>query len=177
MIDVLFCIFIFLAIFQGIRKGLIMALISMVCGLFGLAAAIKLSAVMAVHLKSDLHMTTRWLPVIAFLMIFILVVLIVRWIGRLMEKLTQLFLMEWLNKMGGVVLFLVLYLSIYSILLFYGTKTRLISKSATDNSLFYSLVAPFGPTVIRFITGFIPFGHDMFITLEQFFDKIASRIR
>jgi membrane protein required for colicin V production len=105
-----------------------------------------------------------------------MVVLIIRWFGRLMEKLTQLVLMEWLNKLGGIVLFLILYLSIYSILLFYGTKTRFISKSAIDNSHFYSLVAPFGPAVIRFITGFIPLGYDMFDALERFFDKIASGI-
>jgi membrane protein required for colicin V production len=177
MIDVFFCIFIVLAIVQGIRKGLIMALISMVCGLIGLAAAVKLSAVVAAHLKSDLHMSARWLPVIAFLLVFIIIVLIIRWTGRLLEKLTQLALMEWLNKLGGIVLFLILYLSIYSILLFYGTKTRFISKSAIDSSHFYSMVAPFGPAVIRFITGFIPFGHDMFNALERFFDKIASSIQ
>jgi membrane protein required for colicin V production len=177
MIDVFFCIFIVLAFVQGMRKGLIMALISMVCGLIGLAAAVKLSAIVAAQLKSDLHMTTRWLPVVAFLLVFIMVVLIIRWIGRMLEKLTQLVMMEWLNKLGGIVLFLILYLSIYSILLFYGTKTRFISKSAIDSSHFYSMVAPFGPAVIRFITGFIPFGYDMFNALERFFDKIASGIR
>jgi membrane protein required for colicin V production len=177
MIDVFFCIFIVLAIVQGMRKGLIMALISMICGLIGLAAAVKLSAIVAAHLKSDLHMSIRWLPVIAFLLVFIMVVLIIRWIGRLLEKLTQLVLMEWLNKLGGIVLFLILYLSIYSILLFYGTKTRFISKSAIDSSYFYSMVAPFGPAVIRFITGFVPFGYDMFNALGRFFDKIGSGIR
>ena len=42
--------------------------------------------------------------------------------------------------------------------LFYGTKTWVISKQAVDDSHLYSLIAPFGPGVIRFITGFIPVG-------------------
>ena len=173
MIDIFFCIIVLLAIIKGWKKGLILALFSMVCGLIGLAAAVKLSAVLETHMKSDLHMSSRWLPVIAFILVFVMVILIIRWAARLLEKLIQLVLLEWLNKLGGILFFLILYLSIYSIVLFYGTKTRVISKATMDSSYFYSLIAPFGPAVIRFITGFIPFGHDMFNALEGFFDKIA----
>jgi membrane protein required for colicin V production len=176
MIDILFYIIVCVAIIRGWRKGLILALFSVVCGLIGLAAAVKLSAVVATHMKSDLHMTSRWLPVIAFFLVFILVVLIIRWAGRLLEKLVKLVLLEWLNKLGGIPLFILLYLSIYSIFLFYGTKTQFISKQAVEDSHFYSMIAPFGPAVIRFFTGFIPYGQDMFVALEGFFDKIARDI-
>jgi membrane protein required for colicin V production len=177
MIDIIFCILLFLAIVQGWRKGLILALFSAVCGLIGLAAAIKLSAVLAIHMKSGLHMTGKWLPVIAFIVVFALVLLIVGWTARLIERILKLVLLDWLNKLGGILLFVLLYLSIYSIILFYGTRTQVISKQAIENSHVYSLIAPFGPAVIRFITGFIPFGHDMFTALEGFFDKIANNIR
>ncbi len=82
MIDILCCIIVCLAIIQGWRKGLILALFSMVCGLIGLAAAVKLSAVLATHMKSDLHMSSRWLPVIAFILVFVLVLMIIRWVGK-----------------------------------------------------------------------------------------------
>jgi membrane protein required for colicin V production len=177
MIDIIFYFIIILAIVQGWRKGLILGLFSLVCGLIGLAAAVKLSAVVATHMKSYLHVTGRWLPVIAFILVFILVLLIIRWAGRLLERLVKLVLLGWLNKLGGILLFLILYLSVYSIVLFYGTKTQVISKHAINDSHFYSMIAPFGPAVIRFITGFIPYGQDMFIALEGFFDKIARDIR
>src|SRR5450432_3707275 len=176
MIDIIFYIVVILAIIQGCRKGLILALFSMICGLIGLAAAVKLSAVLATHMKKDLHMTSRWLPVIAFILVFVMVLLIIRWAGKLLEKLVQMVLLGWLNKLGGLLLFLILYLSIYSIMLFYGTKIQFISKQAVNDSHFYSLIAPLGPGVIRFITGFIPYGHDMFHALEGFFDKIARNI-
>jgi membrane protein required for colicin V production len=176
MIDILFIIIIFLAIIQGWRKGLILALFSVFCGLAGLAAAVKLSAVLATHMKSDLHLTSRWLPVIAFTLVFVMVVLITRWAARLLEKLIRLVLLEWLNKLGGILLFIILYLSVYSIILFYGTQTKIISKQAVADSDVYSLIAPFGPAVIRFITGFIPYGTDMFTALEGFFEQIAKDI-
>jgi membrane protein required for colicin V production len=177
MIDIFFYIIVCLAIIQGWRKGLILALFSMVCGLIGLAAAVKLSAVLAIHMKSDLHLTNRFLPVIAFVLVFILAILIIRWAGKLLEKLVQMVLLGWLNKLGGMLLFLILYLSVYSVILFYGTRTQVISKQAMADSQIYSLIAPFGPGVIRLITRFIPYGHDMFHALEGFFDKIAQTIR
>lgn len=176
MIDIFFYVIVCLAIIQGWRKGLILALFSMVCGLIGLAAAVKLSAVLATHMKSDLHITSRFLPVIAFMLVFILVLLIIRWAGKLLEKLVQMVLLGWLNKLGGMLLFLILYLSVYSVILFYGTRTEVISKQTTADSQIYSLIAPFGPGVIRSVTRFIPYGHDMFRTLEGFFDQIAQTI-
>jgi membrane protein required for colicin V production len=176
MIDIIFYIIILLAIVRGWRKGLILALFSTICGLVGLAAAVKLSAVLATHMKSALHTTNRWLPIIAFILVFVLVMLIIIWAGKLLDKLIKLVLLEWLNKLGGILLFLLLYLSIYSIILFYGTQSHIISKRTVEDSHFYSLIAPFGPAVIRFITGFLPYGQDMFKALEGFFGKIASDI-
>jgi membrane protein required for colicin V production len=176
MIDTFFYIIFFLAIIQGWRKGLILALFSMVCGLIGLAAAVKLSAVLATHMKSGLHMSTRWMPVIAFILVFVMVILIIRWAGRLLEKLIKWVLLGWLNKLGGILLFLILYISVYSIILFYGTQTRIISNQTADKSHYYHLIAPFGPAVIRLITGLIPYGQDMFIALESFFGTIARDI-
>jgi membrane protein required for colicin V production len=176
LIDIFFYIFLLLAIIRGWRKGLILAVFSLVCGLIGLAAAVKLSAVLAVHMKSDLHISSRWLPAIAFILVFVLVILIISWTGKLIEKLVKWVLLDWLNKLGGILLFLVLYLAVYSIVLFYGTEMGFISKRTADESHFYQILTPFGPAVIRFITRFIPFGQDMFNALERFFDTIAHDI-
>jgi membrane protein required for colicin V production len=177
VIDIIFFGILFLAVIQGWRKGLILGLFSLICGLIGLAAAVKLSSVLATHMKTGLHLTGRWLPVVAFLIVFILVLLLIRWIGHLLENLINLVLLGWLNKLAGIGLFVILYLSVYSVVLFYGTKTEFISKQAIQSSHFYSLIAPLGPSIIRFITGFIPFGQDMFTTLEGFFDKVAHEIQ
>lgn len=177
MIDIVLYVIVFMAIVRGWRKGLILALFSAVCGLIGLAAAIKLSALLAIHMKSDLHMTSRWLPVIAFILVFVLVILIIRWGGRLLEKLIQLVLLGWLNKLGGILLFLILYLSIFSIILFYAAQTQFITKRAIGDSHFYPWIEPFGLAVIGFVTRIIPFGHDMFKALEGFFEQIARDIQ
>jgi len=177
MIDLVFYLVIVMALIQGWRKGLIMGLISVICGIIGLAAAVKLSAVVATHMKSGLHINGWWLPILAFLLVFILVILIIRWFGILLEKVIDLALLGWLNKLGGILLYIIFYLSVYSVILFYATRSGIISQKTTLNSRFYSLIAPFGPGIIRFITGFIPYGQDMFRALEAFFDRVAGKIR
>jgi membrane protein required for colicin V production len=177
LIDVFFYIILFLAIVQGWRKGLIIAVFSAVCGLIGLTAAVKLSAILATHMKSDLHISSKWLPVIAFILVLVFVIIAISWVGKLIEKLVKRVLLEWLNKLGGMLLFLILYLAVYSVVLFYGAEMGLISKRAADESHFYHTLAPFGPALIRFITRIIPFGQDMFKALEGFFNTIAHDIQ
>ena len=177
MIDIFSFVILFLAVIQGWRKGLILGLLSLVCGLIGLAAAVKLSSILAIHMKGSLHLSNRWLPVVAFFIVFILVILLIQGLGRILERLVNLVLLGWLNKLAGIGLFIILYLSVYSIILFYGTKTGFISKPPIRDSHFYTLIAPIGPTIIRFITGFIPWGQDMFTTLEGFFGEVANNIR
>jgi len=177
MIDLVFYIVIILALIQGWKNGLIRGLISVICGIIGLAAAVKLSAVVATHMKSGLHISGWWLPILAFLLVFILVILIIRWLGILLEKVIDLALLGWVNKLGGILLYIIFYLSVYSVILFYATRSGMISQKSTLNSHFYSLIEPFGPGIIRFIRGFIPYGQDMFKALEAFFDLVAGRIR
>jgi len=85
--------------------------------------------------------------------------------------------LEWLNKLGGILLFILLYISVYSVILFYGTHAQIISPEAVRTSHIYPLIAPWGPAVVRFIERFIPFGQEMFTALETFFDRIARQIK
>jgi membrane protein required for colicin V production len=176
MTDIVFLIILLIAVIQGWRRGLILAIFSVICLLLGLAAAVKLSAVVATYLGSDLQVSSRWLPVIAFVVVFLVVAILVRWLAGLLEKLIKLVLLGWLNKLGGMILYILLYISVYSVILFYGTRAQIISPEAIASSRVYPWIAPWGPAVIHFIQRFIPFGQDMFAVLETFFARIAERI-
>lgn len=177
MIDILFCIILLLAIIKGWRRGLVLALFSVTCCLLGLAAAVKLSAVVAAHLGASLNIGSRWLPVIAFILVFAVVAILVRWVANLLENVLKMVFLEWLNKLGGILLFILLYISIYSVILFYGTHAQIISPQAVKDSHIYPLIAPWGPGVVGFIEHLIPFGQDMFSVLETFFDNMARQIK
>lgn len=172
-VDIVFLILLLMAIFKGLQRGLIVAIFSLLALMAGLAAAIKLSAVVADYLKQNTHLPSKWLPVLAFLLVFIIVILLARWAAALIKTAIDFALLGWVDKLGGVLLYTFIYITIYSILLFYATNLNLISQNAKTSSIIYSSVEPWGPIVINSIGKFIPFFKNMFSDLEKFFAHLA----
>src|ERR1044071_3099742 len=119
-IDIIFVILMVVALVHGYRRGLIVAVFSLVSVIVGLAAAIKLSAVVANHLGHTVKVSDKWLPIISFALVFIVVILIIRLGARAIQKLTEAMMMGWANRLGGVILYIVIYITIFSVILFYA---------------------------------------------------------
>ena len=100
MIDVVVCILLIMAIVKGLRRGLIVALFSMVAIIVGIAAAMKLSVVVAEKLKDSVNIAAQWWPVISFILVFVVVVLLIRLVANMIEKAVQWTLLGWVNKIG-----------------------------------------------------------------------------
>ena len=175
-IDVLFLLFIVLAVFKGLRQGFLLAVFSAIAFIVGLAAAVKLSAALAGYLKDSVHVSTRWLPVLAFVLVFLGVVLLVRGGARLIEAALDLAMMGWLNKLAGVLLYALVYTIILSVLLFYAVQVHLISGSTRSSSIIYPIIRPWGPVVIDGFGKLVPWFKGMFTQLEDFFGQLHKRL-
>ena len=84
-IDILFIVVMVMAVFKGLRNGLIYAVFSFIGLIAGLAAALKLSGVVAGWI-SDEPSPSRWLPVISFFIVFIAVAMLVKFAGKFIQK-------------------------------------------------------------------------------------------
>lgn len=177
MIDILFAIIIIIALVKGYQKGLIIALFSIIAFIVGLAAALKFSAFIATYLQQNTTITSKWLPVISFVLVFFLVVLVVHLGGKLIEKTFEMVMLGWANRLGGIILYAVLYTIIFSICLFYAEKINVFEKSTIEASKSYPVVAPIGPKMIAGLGKLIPLFKDSFTQLEDFFGGIANKIQ
>jgi membrane protein required for colicin V production len=175
-IDVLFIIFLLLAIFRGLRHGFIIAVVSTIAWIIGIAAAIKLSAVVATYGKAHMHLPPRWLPVLAFLLVFLVVVFGLHAIAKLIEKAIDLAMMGWLNKLMGVLLYAFLYITTLSVLLFYAVQIHLISTHTLAASATYPYIQPWGRATIDEFGKFVPWFEGMFTQLEDFFGQIGNKL-
>jgi membrane protein required for colicin V production len=176
IIDVIVVILLVLALIQGYRRGLIVAVFSLVSIIVGLAAAIKLSAAVANHLGHAVKVSDKWLPVISFAIVFIAIVFLIRMGARAIQKLTEAMMLGWANRLGGIILYAVIYLTIFSILLFYADQLRIIKPDTIKASVTYSFIRPWGPKAINGFAAVIPFFRDMFTQLEDFFSRIPGKI-
>ena len=176
LIDIIFAVLLVIACIRGYQQGLVIALFSVIAFIIGLAAALKLSTVVAHYLEGSVNVSARWLPFISFLVVFLIVVLLVRLGGKMIEKSLQLVLLGWLNRLGGILFFAAFYIIIFSVFLFYAEKMHLIQPSTIQSSQTYSFIQPWGPKLINGFGDLIPWFKDMFSDLEKFFESLQGRI-
>jgi membrane protein required for colicin V production len=176
LIDLIFAVSLVIAIIKGYQKGLIIAVFSIIAFIIGLAAALKLSAVAALYVKDSVNVSAKWVPFLAFVIVFLIVVLLVRLGGKLIEKAFQVVLLGWLNRLGGIVLYAALYTIILSIFIFYAEKLQLIRPDVIRSSLTYDFIQPWGPIIMDSFGKIIPVFKDMFTALGDFFTAISNKI-
>ncbi|OSZ73872.1 colicin V production protein [Chitinophagaceae bacterium IBVUCB2] len=176
ILDLIFAVVIVLAILKGYQRGLIVGLFSLVAVIIGLAAAMKLSAVVAQYIGNAVKVSDEWLPVISFAVVFIIVVLLIRLGANAIERTIEVVMLGWLNRLGGIILYVVIYTIVFSVLLFYAEQINLIEPETIEKSVTYSFVQPWGPKAINGFGTIIPLFKDMFGELEHFFDGVAKQI-
>ena len=175
-IDLVFLLLIVFACIKGSRKGFIIALFSVVAFIVGLAAALKLSAVVASRLSENVNVSGKWLPVIAFILVFLGVAVLVNLGGRFIQKSIELAMLGWLNRIAGMLLYILVYTVIYSIFLFYGVQLHLIKEEAILTSKMYPYIQPLGPKIVNMMGTIIPVFKDLFTQLEYFFGLVSNKI-
>ena len=173
VLDILFVVTVLLAIFKGWSKGLISGVFSLAALILGAAAALKLSAQFAHYLQTETrHPSALW-PVVAFVLIFLLVALLVRLLAALIERLFQLVLLGWFNRLLGILFYAMAYAVIFSIGLWFADQLHLLSPELKEASRSYGLIAPLGPKVMAGLSEWIPWFKDLFQQLEDFFAKLS----
>lgn len=173
-IDIIFAFLLLLAIIKGYRRGFIIAVFSIIALLAGLAAAIKLSTLVAEYLKGSVNVSAKWLPVISFALVFLVAVFLVRLAATAIEKTVELAMLGWVNRLAGILLYAVLYTVILSVVLFYLDKINLLTKETLANSKTHQFLQPWGPVTINGLGSVIPLFKNMFHELEAFFGSMAG---
>ena len=175
LIDIIFAFLIFFACIRGFNKGLIVALFSIIAFIVGLAAALKLSAIVAAKLSTGV--SGKWLPVLSFILVFIFVAMLVSAGASIIQKTFELAMLGWVNRIAGMLFFILLYSIIYSIFLFYAVQLRMIKDATVSASIVYPYIQPLGLQIMNKIGTVIPFFKDIFDQLEHFFGKVADKIQ
>jgi membrane protein required for colicin V production len=175
VIDILVLVAVIAAVINGLRKGLIIAVFSILAFIVGIAAALKLSAVAANWIGNSTNISSKYLPVLGFIVVFIAVVLLVRIGAKMIEGMVKFALLGWLNKIGGIIFYIILYIVFVSTFLFFAIQLQFFSQEEINSSQTYKWIAPWGPWVIDSIGTVIPWFKNMFKDLELFFSTFAKK--
>jgi membrane protein required for colicin V production len=173
IIDIIIIVVLMIAVIKGYQRGLIVAVFSVLALVIGLAAAMKFSTVVAGYIGKAVNLSDYWLPVISFAVVFLIVVLLVRLGAGLIQKSVQFVMLGWVNRLGGILLYAVLYILIFSIIIFYAEQMDLIKPETKSASVTWSYIQPWGPKVIEYLGKVVPVFQGMFDDLQDFFGKVS----
>lgn len=176
LIDIAYAIVILAAIYKGWKKGFIGAAFSLLAFILGLSAAIKLSGLLAQKLEGYFSVSTKWLPFLAFIILFLIVALLVKLTGSAIQKAVNWIIPSWINCMAGCILYVLLYSIIFSVFLFFFTQLHLINKPVIGESLSYGYIQPFANQVFNKLGAIIPWLKNGFGALQHFFEGFPDKI-
>lgn len=175
-IDIIYFLLLAVALTKGYRKGLIVAVFSMAALLIGIVAALKLSGAVAGLLKDEFSPLGFWAPAVAFLLVFISVLLLIRLFAGIIETAVSAIQLGWLNKLGGAAIYAAMTTLSFSVFLFFGGQMHLIGQETIDTSITYSFIAPWGPKTIEGLSVVFPSLKDLFFEMEAFFRQLSEKI-
>lgn len=151
ILDIIILILLAWGAFRGFTQGFILQVVTFIALIIGVWASIAFSDNMSGFLTKNMDITGKYLPVLSFVLIFVLVVVIAHLIGMLLTRFIEITSLGWLNRLGGVAFGILKMAFIVSVLLTIQNrmkeKIHIISEKQIQTSLLYKPVSSLAPAV------------------------------
>ncbi len=140
-LDFILLVPILIGAWKGFKKGFIIEIFTLLALFAGIYGAIHFTDYIAEILKENLSMDSEYLPVIAFIVTFLLVGAMVYFLGKMLEKAISLVALSTANKFAGLLFgatkMLIVSGVIVVVLESIDEKGNIISRDLKNDSLMY----------------------------------------
>lgn len=141
---------------SGYKKGFIIEAATLVALILGLYFAIYFSDIAASLLNENFIIEPKYIGAISFVITFIAVVFGVIAIGKMLEKIINVLLLGFVNKIAGSLFGILKGALFISILIFafsyFGMENSVSSKESRQKSLFYAPVKSIAPALASWLS-------------------------
>lgn len=165
--DILFVATIALGFWWGYKKGIIYSIFSMLGYFLGVIVAMKFSYLLVNFLKGSLNASPKVLAVIAFILVFVGIVLMARLIAWVLEEILKSFSLNVINQVIGGVLHSLIALFVLCVLIWFADKMNVFPQKQKDTSHVYRYIGNLGPQVVEVAGKALPFVKDSFDKFEK----------
>ena len=155
-IDILSGTILIIAILQGYRHGLIKAIISFFSLFIGLVVAFQFAGYISNLLKEHTKIGSQWLPFIAFLVVLIGVMILLKMITGILQQSAEWLMLGWLNKLLGMILYALIYGTILSAVLYFMILPGVVEKASIKDSFSFSYLESWWPYFMKKLSLWIP---------------------
>lgn len=156
-LDILTGTLLIVAILQGLRNGLIKAILSFFSFFIGLIVAYQLAGWVASVLKQYTKIESHWLPFISFIIVLLVVLFLIRWVSGLLQQTAEVLMLGWLNKLLGIVLYGFIYFTIWSALVYFLQILGVLEAEKMKDAYSYSYLQKWWPYCMEKMSHWLPF--------------------
>ena len=103
ILDIIIGIILILFALSGLRKGLIIEAFYLASYIVGIYGAMFFSESVAESLSDAIHVSQEYLALIAFILTFVVFMIVIRYLGRLISGLVEAIHLGFIDKIGGLV--------------------------------------------------------------------------
>lgn len=175
-IDWIYVIFLAVFLFRGYRKGLILAIFSIVALLVGMAAALKLSGTVAGWLFEPQPRLAWWAPLLVYILVFFVVAFLVRIVGKVLQKSVEIVALGWFNRFTGALIYGLVWSMVFSIFLWLLAQMAVLSPKTIAASHTYPFLEPLAPRIMALCGNIIPVLKDGFDELGNLFENVNRQL-
>lgn len=156
-IDIVILIFLAWSLIRGFKNGLFIEVASVAALLLGIWGSILFSGYTAHKLLEIFDMQGEYIGLISFVVTFIIIVVLVHFLARVIDKLFKAVALGLIVRILGMafaVIKVVLILSIFFVILeTVDQKKKILPKKSIEESRLYRPVADFAPMLFPIIEG------------------------
>jgi membrane protein required for colicin V production len=154
-IDAAIVIILILSMIMGFINGFVKEVASLAALILGIWGAIKFSTFTAAKLYDYFDMTGKYVGIIAFIVTFMIIVVIIHFIGILADRIVDAVSLSFVNRLLGIAFGLlksVLIMSVFFVVLnVIDAKRPFLPKETIEKSIFYSTISDIAPTLFPII--------------------------
>lgn len=161
--DIAIAILLALAAFLGYRQGFLMELFFLVALVLGIFVGFKLMGVGADYLHREFNADNKFLPYLSFATIFILVVVLLTWLGRRIKNSVDKTFLGKVDALAGATLGMLKCAFGMSVLIWLMSSFHYsLPANWVNNSWLYPKIEVTAMKFAGFLGGFVPFFQEIF---------------
>ena len=176
-LDIILVIPLLWGLYKGVSKGIIKELASLVALIIGIYGAVHFADSIQPYIKNSLSIESSFLPILSFAITFIGIVLVVRFIGYIVDKIIKLVALGFISRvLGGVFGVLKTAFIISALLLVVNTfdyYLNLIPLEQKNASVLYRPLSNMIPSIVPNVSD----GNSLINEAEKIWEEAEQKIK
>lgn len=156
VIDIISAIILLFAIYKGWTKGFTMAIFTFASYFISILLALQFSGMVAGYIRDYAKSDSKWYSFLSFVLVLVAGIIVVRIVGKILEKSAQVLMLGLPNKLLGILFFSFIYLTVFAIVLVYAEKFEMIDQYNIGESKSYDYLLRFGKWFIEQCSKWMP---------------------